>query len=152
MFLGVRSCHSSTSNAESTYLWFVSAQHTLTVVVDIPSRFFCYWLSSITDQVNFDSHDAVLVCRNLQAVQDREICCYSISCKERHNIGKKPLYIQLIFRVYYLHPFFFVGSTCGIILLSNQLGSLVEEVGSQVLAGNPVLCLGIFSEPQGILK
>ncbi|XP_065178609.1 ADP-ribosylation factor-like protein 8B-A [Sycon ciliatum] len=23
---------------------------------------------------------------NLQAVQDREICCYSISCKERHNI------------------------------------------------------------------
>ena len=25
--------------------------------------------------------------RNLSSVQDREICCYSISCKEQHNIG-----------------------------------------------------------------
>lgn len=27
--------------------------------------------------------------RNLSAIQDREICCYSISCKEKDNIGKK---------------------------------------------------------------
>lgn len=26
--------------------------------------------------------------RNLSAIQDREICCYSISCKEKDNIGK----------------------------------------------------------------
>ncbi|KAM9272126.1 ADP-ribosylation factor-like protein 8B isoform 2-T2 [Cariama cristata] len=26
---------------------------------------------------------------NLAAIQDREICCYSISCKEKDNIGKK---------------------------------------------------------------
>uniref|UniRef100_A0A803VZQ6 ADP ribosylation factor like GTPase 8B n=1 Tax=Ficedula albicollis TaxID=59894 RepID=A0A803VZQ6_FICAL len=25
---------------------------------------------------------------NLSAIQDREICCYSISCKEKDNIGK----------------------------------------------------------------
>lgn len=33
----------------------------------------------------------VLTCslfpRNLAAIQDREICCYSISCKEKDNIG-----------------------------------------------------------------
>lgn len=28
------------------------------------------------------------VCRNLSAIQDREICCYSISCKEKENIGR----------------------------------------------------------------
>ena len=26
---------------------------------------------------------------NLSAIQDREICCYSISCKEKENIGKR---------------------------------------------------------------
>ena len=26
--------------------------------------------------------------RNLASIQDREICCYSISCKEKENIGK----------------------------------------------------------------
>ena len=26
--------------------------------------------------------------RNLNDIKDREICCYSISCKERENIGK----------------------------------------------------------------
>lgn len=26
-------------------------------------------------------------CRSLSAIQDREICCYSISCKEKDNIG-----------------------------------------------------------------
>lgn len=31
--------------------------------------------------------------RNLSAIQDREICCYSISCKEKDNIGKKWLLI-----------------------------------------------------------
>ena len=30
---------------------------------------------------------AVVCFRNLSSVQDREICCYSISCKEQHNIG-----------------------------------------------------------------
>lgn len=29
-----------------------------------------------------------LIYRNLSAIQDREICCYSISCKEKDNIGK----------------------------------------------------------------
>ena len=28
------------------------------------------------------------ICRNLSAIQDREICCYSVSCKEKDNIGK----------------------------------------------------------------
>ncbi|OBS70457.1 hypothetical protein A6R68_01002 [Neotoma lepida] len=27
---------------------------------------------------------------NLSAIQDREICCYSISCKEKDNIGTSP--------------------------------------------------------------
>lgn len=27
------------------------------------------------------------IIRNLSAIQDREICCYSISCKEKDNIG-----------------------------------------------------------------
>lgn len=26
--------------------------------------------------------------RNLESIKDREICCYSISCKEKDNIGK----------------------------------------------------------------
>lgn len=26
--------------------------------------------------------------RNLAAIQDREICCYSVSCKEKDNIGE----------------------------------------------------------------
>ena len=26
-------------------------------------------------------------CRSLNEIKDREICCYSISCKERENIG-----------------------------------------------------------------
>lgn len=26
--------------------------------------------------------------RNLASIQDREICCYSVSCKEKDNIGK----------------------------------------------------------------
>lgn len=30
---------------------------------------------------------ALVPCRNLSAIQDREICCYSISCKEKDNIG-----------------------------------------------------------------
>lgn len=29
--------------------------------------------------------------RTLSAIQDREICCYSISCKEKDNIGKQQL-------------------------------------------------------------
>jgi len=28
----------------------------------------------------------IFICRNLCAIQDREICCYSISCKEKDNI------------------------------------------------------------------
>lgn len=28
----------------------------------------------------------ILIFRNLSAIQDREICCYSISCKEKDNI------------------------------------------------------------------
>lgn len=31
--------------------------------------------------------------RNLAAIQDREICCYSISCKEKDNIGELQYYI-----------------------------------------------------------
>lgn len=34
--------------------------------------------------------------RNLVAIQDREICCYSISCKEKDNIGKFQLITALI--------------------------------------------------------
>jgi len=29
-----------------------------------------------------------LYVRNLASIQDREICCYSVSCKEKENIGK----------------------------------------------------------------
>ena len=28
------------------------------------------------------------LCRSLNDIKDREICCYSVSCKERENIGK----------------------------------------------------------------
>lgn len=28
----------------------------------------------------------IYLSRNLNAIQDREICCYSISCKEQENI------------------------------------------------------------------
>lgn len=34
------------------------------------------------------SQSLLLSCRNLSAIQDREICCYSISCKEKDNIGE----------------------------------------------------------------
>lgn len=30
--------------------------------------------------------------RNLASIQDREICCYSISCKEKENIGMYNFY------------------------------------------------------------
>lgn len=33
------------------------------------------------------SQSSLLSRRNLSAIQDREICCYSISCKEKDNIG-----------------------------------------------------------------
>lgn len=33
------------------------------------------------------SQSSFLCHRNLSAIQDREICCYSISCKEKDNIG-----------------------------------------------------------------
>ena len=32
--------------------------------------------------------------RNLQSVNDREICCYSISCKEKHNIGEWRVFLS----------------------------------------------------------
>lgn len=32
--------------------------------------------------------ELALSLRNLSAIQDREICCYSISCKEKDNIGE----------------------------------------------------------------
>ena len=38
-----------------------------------------------------------IFCRNLSAIQDREICCYSISCKEKENIG---IYISYLFPFY----------------------------------------------------
>lgn len=31
------------------------------------------------------------LCRSLNDIKDREICCYSVSCKERENIGKSRL-------------------------------------------------------------
>ena len=34
------------------------------------------------------------ICRNLSAIQDREICCYSVSCKEKDNIGKHKVSIH----------------------------------------------------------
>lgn len=34
------------------------------------------------------SQSSLLSHRNLSAIQDREICCYSISCKEKDNIGE----------------------------------------------------------------
>lgn len=36
----------------------------------------------------FCRQSSLLSCRNLSAIQDREICCYSISCKEKDNIGE----------------------------------------------------------------
>ena len=38
------------------------------------------------------------VCRSLDDIKDREICCYSVSCKERENIGKFVL-LLLLFNV-----------------------------------------------------
>jgi hypothetical protein len=37
---------------------------------------------------NFGVIYKLLFYRNLSAIQDREICCYSISCKEKENIGE----------------------------------------------------------------
>ena len=37
------------------------------------------------------------VCRSLDDIKDREICCYSVSCKERENIGK--FVLLLLFNV-----------------------------------------------------
>jgi len=31
----------------------------------------------------------LFACRNLASFQDREICCYSVSCKDKDNIGMK---------------------------------------------------------------
>lgn len=39
-----------------------------------------------------------LIYRNLSAIQDREICCYSISCKEKDNIGKITAHMMTIKR------------------------------------------------------
>lgn len=39
-------------------------------------------------QIYSDNSNVRLIYRNLSAIQDREICCYSISCKEKDNIGK----------------------------------------------------------------
>uniref|UniRef100_A0A8C6YAI0 ARF like GTPase 8A n=1 Tax=Naja naja TaxID=35670 RepID=A0A8C6YAI0_NAJNA len=33
-----------------------------------------------------DEKELIEKCKNLSAIQDREICCYSISCKEKDNI------------------------------------------------------------------
>jgi hypothetical protein len=38
-------------------------------------------VSDVDDLINDE-----FFCRNLSAIQDREICCYSISCKEKDNI------------------------------------------------------------------
>uniref|UniRef100_A0A8C7F313 ADP ribosylation factor like GTPase 8A n=1 Tax=Oncorhynchus kisutch TaxID=8019 RepID=A0A8C7F313_ONCKI len=39
---------------------------------------------------------------NLSAIQDREICCYSISCKEKDNIGQYLTTLTCYFRFSYL--------------------------------------------------
>ncbi|KAH9364581.1 hypothetical protein HPB48_000248 [Haemaphysalis longicornis] len=44
------------------------------------------WTSGTSSTRCMCSHKVPLPCRNLSAIQDREICCYSISCKERDNI------------------------------------------------------------------
>ena len=36
-------------------------------------------------------------CRNLASFQDREICCYSVSCKDKDNIGMKDTYFVSLF-------------------------------------------------------
>jgi len=46
--------------------------------------FYLYWVFT---RVSEPCHRCVWYFRNLSSVQDREICCYSISCKEQHNIG-----------------------------------------------------------------
>lgn len=44
---------------------------------------------SISSDLNAVRYNLInLIYRNLSAIQDREICCYSISCKEKDNIGK----------------------------------------------------------------
>lgn len=35
---------------------------------------------------HFVQNNLLIHYRNLSAIQDREICCYSISCKEKDNI------------------------------------------------------------------
>ena len=41
-------------------------------------------------------------CRSLNDIKDREICCYSISCKERENIGKPKLYLYVLHTCMYM--------------------------------------------------
>lgn len=50
-----------------------------------------------------------LLFRNLSAVQDREICCYSISCKEKDNIGKFTSFLsKYSFISFFVTLFFFL--------------------------------------------
>ena len=44
----------------------------------------------------------VYICRNLESIKDREICCYSISCKQKDNIGK--LFYKWSTSATHLHP------------------------------------------------
>lgn len=38
----------------------------------------------------------LFIVRNLAEIQNREICCYSISCKEKENIGKPFSYFLIL--------------------------------------------------------
>jgi len=55
--------------------------------------FYCAW----ADEEYICRCFAVWYVRNLSSVQDREICCYSISCKEQHNIGTSQIVLYRLF-------------------------------------------------------
>lgn len=46
------------------------------------------WPSVVNRNRIWTTIDHVSLSRSLNAIQDREICCYSISCKEKDNIGR----------------------------------------------------------------
>lgn len=50
--------------------------------MNLTALYFIDWRNpNPNDMFFFEFH------RNLASIQDREICCYSISCKEKENIG-----------------------------------------------------------------
>lgn len=47
------------------------------------------------------------IVRHLNEIKDREICCYSISCKEKSNIGMFCLFYYMFVRISVFSLFYY---------------------------------------------